>query len=259
MGITRRHMMNLGCTFVGIPAAAAASRRASAAERQGDDDPGPGKPAPQPGREAMDALWVDLEKEEPDASRALLKLAARPDDAVAFLKGKMKRLTLEVDRLNDLLFKLGEPDENDWKPAFEELEYFDPRLAVDLETLMHDVTDPTTRGRMVEVLSGRRAGSLEGKEVALRRVGNAGEAGFNFFSKPGGSWWAEGNITRINSTPWGNRKVKWTRAVRAIALLEHLGTPDAVAVLKDMASGHPSAQPTVAAAEALGRLGGRGR
>jgi hypothetical protein len=37
-------------------------------------------------------------------------------------------------------------------------------------------------------------------------------------------------------------------------LLEHIGTPEAVAILKDMASGHPDAQPTRVAREALDRL-----
>ena len=54
----------------------------------------------------------------------------------------------------------------------------------------------------------------------------------------------------------GNPKKKWTRAVRAIVLLEHIGTPDAVAVLKELATGHADAQPTKAAKEAVARLSG---
>jgi hypothetical protein len=46
----------------------------------------------------------------------------------------------------------------------------------------------------------------------------------------------------------------WTRAVRAIVLLEHIGTPGAVAILKDMATGHPDAQPTKVARDCLERL-----
>src|SRR5262249_42723303 len=57
-------------------------------------------------------------------------------------------------------------------------------------------TETPTRQRMVEVLSGRPAGSLETKEVVLRKVGQ-GE-GFNFFA--GGSWWAEHQVARINSS-----------------------------------------------------------
>jgi hypothetical protein len=54
-----------------------------------------------------------------------------------------------------------------------------------------------------------------------------------------------------------NREKKWTRAVRAIVLLEHIGTPDATAILKDMATGHPDAYPSKVAKEALKNLASR--
>jgi hypothetical protein len=46
----------------------------------------------------------------------------------------------------------------------------------------------------------------------------------------------------------------WTRAARAIAILEHIGTPEARAVLKTMSDGVAEAPPTRAASEALDRL-----
>jgi hypothetical protein len=42
--------------------------------------------------------------------------------------------------------------------------------------------------------------------------------------------------------------------VRAVVLLEHVGTPAAVAALRALATGHPDAQPTKAAKEAVARL-----
>jgi hypothetical protein len=45
--------------------------------------------------------------------------------------------------------------------------------------------------------------------------------------------------------------------VRAIVLLEHIGSPDAIEILKAMSPGHPQAQPTRTAVEAFG-LGCRG-
>ena len=114
------------------------------------------------------------------------------------------------------------------------------------------------RQRMVEVLSGREAGQLAGKDGRCCTRGRGD--GFNFFAQPNvGSWWAEHKVDRINdSEGWGNPKKKWTRAVRAIVLLEHFGTPGAVAILKDMATGHPDAQPTKVARDCLERLGGSG-
>ena len=73
---------------------------------------------------------------------------------------------------------------------------------------------------------------------------------YNFHADRGG-WWAEHKVSRINSNGWEIPKRKW---VRAIVLLEHIGTPDAVAILKEMATGHPEAQPTRIAREALERL-----
>jgi hypothetical protein len=201
----------------------------------------------------MDSWWADLEKDEAEATRALLNLADRPNDAVAFLKGKMKPLMIDPEKVKALLVLLGSDEETIWMSAFEEFEYFDPRMAIDLETLMKDVTESPARQRMVEVMSGRPAESLKGKEVSIRKVG---EDGFNFFDG-GGSWWAEHGIERLNSTRWRNEKKKWTRAVRAIVLLEHIATPQAVAVLKDMATGHPDAVPTRVAKEALERIASR--
>ena len=203
----------------------------------------------------MEAWWVDLEKGDTAATRALLNLSDRPNDTVAFLKKKMKPLTISSGQVKALLLKLGNDNEAVWKPAFEELEYFDPRLAIDLQTLMDRYTESPARQRMVEILSGREAGSLKGKNVQLRKFG--GPDDFNFFAKLNGSWWAENRVERLNSEFWGNTKKKWTRAVRAIVLLEHIGTPDAVAILKDMATGHPDAYPTKVAKEALKTVASR--
>jgi hypothetical protein len=89
---------------------------------------------------------------------------------------------------------------------------------------------------------------LAGEEVKLRPVGNDG---FNFFSK--GSWWAEHRVERIGAYRW-NPKVAWTRAVRGVAILEQIGTPEARMVLRQLAAGHPDAFPTKAARKSLLRL-----
>ncbi|WP_406694989.1 RNA polymerase sigma factor [Singulisphaera sp. Ch08] len=245
----------LGISAAGIRGATATvlQSQASADEPRSDDDSPPTTRVPVTDHQAMENWWTELEKDEPEASRALLKLADRPADTVPFLKGKLKPLILDGNRLKELLVKLGSMDENDWRPAFAELEYFDPRLAVELETLMTDVGESPTRQRIVAVLGGHPADTFEGKAVILRPV----DGGFNFFVTPGGAWWAEHDVARINRGQV--TKKKWIRAVRAIALLEHLGTPEAVAILKEMATGHPLAQPTRAAKQASEKLGGNAR
>ena len=46
------------------------------------------------------------------------------------------------------------------------------------------------------------------------------------------------------------RRASWLRAARAVSILEHLRTPEALALLKEMATGHPDALPTLAAKNA---------
>jgi hypothetical protein len=239
MTIGRRQLVKFGLALTGV-----GMTSASAEEPRGVVDASPADP------KAMEKWWTDLEKDEPKPSSALLEFSDRPVESIAFFKARIKPLKLEKDRLKDLLIQLGSVDAALWAPAYEELDYFDPRLATDLDTLMSEVVDAPKRQRMVCLMSGREPESLDGHEVNLRKF----DTGLNFFSPDIGSWWAEADVSKINSNAWNNLKTKWTRAVRAIALLEHLGTPDAVALLKDIASGHPFAQPTRVAHESLRRI-----
>ena len=89
----------------------------------------------------LETLWADLEKGETEATRALLNLSDVPDETVGFLKRKLTPLKLSSVQARTLLLKLGNDNEAVWKPAFEELEYFDPRLAFDLKILMDRYTE----------------------------------------------------------------------------------------------------------------------
>lgn len=204
----------------------------------------------------LEGYWADLEKEEPVASRALLGFAARPKEAVAFLKDRLKPLKLSAEGARKLLFDLGSDKEIVWKAAFEELEYFDPRLAIPLTELMNEVMETPARQRMVTVLSGRNYEYLEKhlntRTVELKKHGNA-EVYYNF-SSDGGSWWAENKVERLNTGPFPVPKKKWTRAMRAVSLLEFIDTPEATALIETLAEGHPDAVPTREAKDALERI-----
>jgi hypothetical protein len=206
--------------------------------------------APEATAEQWQTWWEDLEKGEPDASRALLNFAMRPEQAVAFLKEHLVPLSISEDDVKKLIADLNSDDEGVWKPAFEKLEYLDPRLAIGLETLMDTVLEPLARTRLTEILSDRPAESLRGKGITLRKVGAEGH---NFFDGHG-SWWAEQHVEKINSRGWGNTKKKWTRGVRGVVLLELIGNTDAVALLKTMAQGHADAEVTKVAQEAMDNL-----
>ena len=196
----------------------------------------------------MDEWWVDLAKNEPEASRALLNFSDYPDESVAFFSQRLMPLKLSEQELDRLIFQLSSDKDDEWRSAFETLDYFDPRLAMDLEYLMNKVTDAPERQRLVEVLSGREPGSLAGQDVALSKLGDGD--GYNFRSQ-NRSWWAEHKVERLIDNGWGNRKVQWTRAIRAINLLEHVGTRDALTIVLEMgAGGHEDALPTKVARQA---------
>lgn len=200
-------------------------------------------------KKELEGLWDDLSKDEPSSSNAVLKLFKQPEHAVLFLKAKLQPLKLDAERCNQLLKDLGSEDEKTWKAAWDEFDYLDPRLAIDLPTLMKQVTENPARSRMVEVCSAHQADSLAGQAIQIRPVGNDG---YNF-SANNGSWWAEHKIERIGNGSW-NPKKSWTRAARGVAILEQIGTPDAIKVLEQLADGHVEAMPTKAAVESLTRL-----
>jgi hypothetical protein len=199
-------------------------------------------------KKELESLWTKLYEDEPASTTAAIKLFKQPEHAVPFLQEKLRPLKLEAVQCRKLLAELGSNDEKTWKAAWEALDYLDPRLAIDLPTLMNEVTTNPSRTRMVELCSDRDADSLSGQDVQIRPVG---DDGYNFFSK--GSWWAEHKIERIGKYRW-NPKKSWTRAARGIAVLEQIGSPEARKVIEQMATGHPDAFPTKAAKESLKRM-----
>src|SRR5262245_4357498 len=145
----------------------------------------PVPPPKPPSEKEMEPWWADLEKGDAEASRALLRFSAWPTESVSFLAVKMRPLKIEVDRAKTLLADLNSDKDDVWKRAFEELDYFDPRLAIDLETLMNDGNATPGRQRMVALLSGRTPESTEGKQIQLRGGGEGEKKYFNFFDGRG--------------------------------------------------------------------------
>jgi hypothetical protein len=200
-----------------------------------------------PAESQMQKWWDDLEKREPECSRALLQFADYPAESVAFFAERLKPLKITEDEVKSLISDLESDDKNVWKPAFDKMQYFDPRLAIDLSTLMTDNVKPRSRNRLVAILCSVNEDVYAGKSIKLRFA----DSGYNFVSDDIGSWWAEHRIEHIGSGTEENFKPQWVRACRAIVLLEHIGSPEAITILRDMATGHPDAKPTKAAAEAL--------
>ena len=209
-----------------------------------------GPPPDVPKLATMEQNWLDLEKQELEATPALLRMAASPKESIAFLKTKLKPLKIDAEGITQLLVKLDSEDEKVWKAAFEELEYYDPRLAIDVKTLADNVTSKPLRQRMMEVLAGQTPGAFGEQEMNLR---DNGADNFTLMAANSG-WWLPGSIANLNVN---QQKKKWLRATRAVMLLEYLNTPETLAMLQEMAGGHPEAMPTVAAVAAVNRIEGK--
>jgi hypothetical protein len=185
-----------------------------------------------------------------------LDFSSKPAEAVAFFKEHLQPLKIEQKDLDDLLKDLGNDDEKVWKPAFDKLDYFDPRLTEDLSTLMQSVNDQTARNHLAEILSNYPPDQLKGSSIGLTKLNGAGDR-YIFRSQGGNgarSWIVESKVARLDvETNFASKKT-WVRADRAIVLLQHIGTPDALAILKEMAAGNAEAQPTKIAKVAVESL-----
>ena len=152
----------------------------------------------------LEALWSDLERSEAEAARALLALFDRGQEGVVFLKQKLKPLAITSDRVNSLLLELNSADEHVWQPAFEELAYFDPRLAIDIPDLMKLVPESPARQRLVAVMGDRQADWLAGSEIKLLST----QDGYHF-TTPNRTFWAPA-VAQLNTARFATVKRKWT-------------------------------------------------
>lgn len=201
--------------------------------------------------ETLEDDWTALGGEEPDASAALLRLSRKPDEFVTFAQSHFIPVKLTEAQLAPLLVELGSNDDDTWRAAYEKLQYFDPRLAIELQELIDKTEDPRTLTRLIEVLSSGERGSLQGKEVGLNPFPSGGG---NFFTETENgrtAWWAENRLDHLNVPRLDSGKPGWNQVVRGTMLLEHIGTPDARAIVDAMATGHPDVQPTRVAIAAI--------
>lgn len=211
-------------------------------------------PVPQPNpervRKELKKLWEDLRSpDELLAARALLKLAARPRDTVPYLKEKLRPLKLSKERAKQLLVDLGSDDEKTMQAAFDEFLYFDPRLAWGDEELREALLDRPASRRMGAILLDLPADALLREEWHWNSPDN------KVYRFNHGEEIQDRDVAiEVAGIGTQGRKRSWDRAVRAIALLEQLGTREAVGILKDVATGHPDAAPTKAAKVVLQRM-----
>ena len=217
----------------------------------------------------LEELWKLLgAHDEAVSARALLELSSRPKaSVVAFFAEKLKPLKLTEERAKKLVADLGEEKEGVAEAAFKEMQYFDPRLVLEVGDMLQNLPDGLHRQRLAALLSNRSIDGYVGYKIeyssaAAQKAVNGGEpavGNFHIEDLPGNPRGKMAKYaTAVAETPAELSQYQWStewgRSTRAVMILEHLGTPDAVKVLETMATGHKDASPTRAATEALERL-----
>jgi hypothetical protein len=210
----------------------------------------PRKPA-----DRLAKAWDDLTSEDEGvASRALLTLAAAPKDAVALLKARLVPVKVDAARVKKLIEQLNDDEFDKREDAARELEYLGRFAKPHLQKALEDSPPAETKKRLTALLERippegkdkeKEAPNLMGRNVSVSSRNGKIEIlidgkrlALEALAKP--------VVYPVN--------VRWLRAVRAVALLETVGSPEARAVLKKMAAGEKGAKPTDEAAAALARL-----
>ncbi|MEO2090611.1 MAG: hypothetical protein ABGY75_14090 [Gemmataceae bacterium] len=209
--------------------------------------PGPSEPF---SAKRFDRIWRQFWDGEPIATaRGLFALIENPETA-ALLKPKMLPIRADKKQITMWLKALNSDDEKVWKPAYHSLMYHQPLLAVSVEDQIEAVTNDAGRSRLMAVYS---PDSPNGT-VRVRQDFNLTIDGERLLGvvHRGGSEAREyvtiQPLAEYTPAPW--------RQVRlAVLALERAKSPEAVAVLKQLADGHPAIRPTRDAKAALERLG----
>jgi hypothetical protein len=202
----------------------------------------------------LEALWTDLASpDDARSSRALLALAASPETAVPFLAARLEPVRRDPVRIRQLIEQLGDPQRPRRLDAIERLTYLGEYARRDLETALQARPEGDVATSLREILDqlplvpeppggrNRRRGGFAGGNVSVQNIN--GQVTITVDGKPvqvaGGP------------DPQASRPDPWRRAVRAIALLERAGTPEARKVLDTLATGEDDAPPTREARIAL--------
>lgn len=199
----------------------------------------------------LDRAWQDLMSvDEQSAALALLKLSTRPTEAVAVIKANLRPLVLDKQRVKQLLADLAAKDAKKARAAFAEMLYLDIRLALDHKEMEDALLGPA-RNRVASLIC-ELPFDWDWPEYWHWYSPDNVVFRFSYHGHP--TYW-DYQVVAIGVKQIGvyGRRASWIRAVRAISLLEMIGTQDARAILAEMATGHPDAAPTKAAKAALQR------
>jgi hypothetical protein len=214
----------------------------------------PKKPGETADSSRLEALWADLAStDEGTAARAVLALAVTPREALPLLQKRLRGVRVDPKRVAVLLRQLDSDGFAEREAAFEELEYLGRFIQKDLQKVLEGkpTLEVKTRVQRLLALIPEAQPAPQAPEIApgssVSVSNNNGQVTILVNGKPL-------DLTpRVLPAPPGPSKQQ-VRAVRAVALLEHIGTPEAQQILRTLADGEDEALPTRAATAALKRL-----
>jgi hypothetical protein len=202
----------------------------------------------------LEPLWDALASN--DAARstmATLKLAAKGKEAVAFLEKKLKPVKVDAKQVAKWLKQLDDDSFEDREAAQEELSYLGKFIKPKLQKALDDSPSPEAKKRLQGLMQ-----RIKDEEPIKPGDTSIPAGGGVSISTVNGKMTIRigGKVIDLNPRVIVRQGPlpAWQRAARAAAVLEHMGTPEAKALLKKLADGEADALPTKAAKEALGRL-----
>lgn len=207
---------------------------------------------PKPAASFTDAHWNHLlsgSMEEVVDAVIALRTAT---DVPKVLKSKLPAIKATEEQVTEWLKALDWGNVEEQEAAFAELCYFRPSLALSLQQQFDLMT--TANGRWLlfqlwwrdydrapaQMKELRIEDKFEVTDTGLRQTITSGTKTATL----------EARVSELRQQTCRH----WQRARLAILALEHIGTADAKAVLKQLADGHPDIQPTREAKAALERL-----
>ncbi len=204
---------------------------------------------------ALEKLWADLaDRDETQATRAALKLAAMPKEALVLLRQKLRPVKLSAERFQALLKQLDADEFETRDAAHKELEYHGRTIRTRMQQTLEGMVSPEVRNHLNQLIEASYNDDPlppPPKPINPRAGISITTVGGQRIIKIGGQ--------QIDLNPKVIEKrgpqPAWIQAARAVAILEHLDSSEARELLRSLAAGEADALPTKAATAALGRLG----
>jgi WD40 repeat protein len=116
-------------------------------------------------------LWAELAGGKDESARAVMKAAATPEEAIPFLKDRLRRAAVAEDRARRLITDLGDDDFHVREKASRELERLGPETAPVVQRALQDSPSPEARRRLRKALdkikSSKGGDDFQARSVSL--------------------------------------------------------------------------------------------